>query len=76
MEKDSRKYQGLIFDGCWECVNQYRAHKKSSTYKYVLRNIFNGREIEVCSHTILKLEQKKTHVSKIIKSRIRTERSW
>ena len=52
------RFIGNIYDGCWKCISLNKKY-------YTLRNIYNENEIVVHYHTLLRIEQGKTSVSKI-----------
>ena len=53
------KLIGKIYEGRWQIISYQNKH-------YLLKNIFNGKEIEIYESGIRRIELGKTSVSKII----------
>ena len=61
---------GRIIDGYWEV---YKAIKvgESRNYNYILRNTYNGTEVQVGGTTVRSIIKGETSVSKIVSRRIK-----
>ena len=63
------KYIGNIYDSRWK-VDCYKRIGKTTIYRYVLKNIFNGRTIEIHPNTMRKIDEGKSSVSFVIRYKL------
>ena len=62
------KFIGQVYDGRWEVISFEKTTKSGGFF--TLKNIFNNKEIRVCSSTMTKIGNGKGSVSNVIRQRI------
>lgn len=68
--KNRQQLLGRVIDGYWEIVKAVKTGN-SRNYNYILRNQYNGTEVQVGGTTVRSIIKGETSVSKIVSRRIK-----
>lgn len=69
----SSKYVGTVLDGKWLVISGKYDEERQHTF-FVLKNEFNGMEIEINDEMLKKIVDGKSSVSRVVAFRIKCQR--
>lgn len=72
----AKKYVGKVYDGMWEVIESKQRSESSHRRKYLLRNIYNQRTVEIDERTIKRIDRGETEVCKVIRHQIFKETKY
>ena len=67
------KYIGMVLDGKWKIISSRMSEVKNHRL-FLLKNEFNGYEVEINDEMIKKIVDGKSSVSRVVAYRIKQER--